>query len=342
MNNPRSNERGRGRERAGGRDDPQRQQHAGNREDWRGAGRAENENRQTGAGEDRFGGYSGSYADRGSRQDSRGAQSWDEERFAYAEDHPELERHRREWRGEGRDSQRSYRDDWFRGPDRYYWQNRYGGGAQLGPNGPSDFAPRGYDDRHRFETYRSNRFGQPDWTGESFAGGRDAWNSQDRMYGIPSGSEPGGYSFNTASGGGRAHNWSGSNWANDQDRIPSRGVGTNPGQGRRPPKGYTRSDERIRDDVCELLYRTHDVDVSNVSVESKNGTLTLEGSVTDRRMKHRIEDLCEQCIGVNDVDNRIRVVREQAAPEASAGMGHDADDRFQNSPGSSSSKKGAH
>ncbi len=39
----------------------------------------------------------------------------------------------------------------------------------------------------------------------------------------------------------------------------------------------------------------------------KDAKVTLEGSVPDRRMKHAIEDLADQCPGVQDVDNRIRV-----------------------------------
>jgi osmotically-inducible protein OsmY len=80
--------------------------------------------------------------------------------------------------------------------------------------------------------------------------------------------------------------------------------------GRQTPKGYTRSDERIKDDVCEHLYHANDIDLSDVSIESKNGTLILEGTVPERRMKHRIEDIAEQCIGVSDVENRIRVSRD--------------------------------
>ncbi|MDP9141064.1 MAG: BON domain-containing protein [Pseudomonadota bacterium] len=80
--------------------------------------------------------------------------------------------------------------------------------------------------------------------------------------------------------------------------------------GRQTPKGYTRSDERIKDDVCEHLYHANDIDLSDVSIESKDGTLVLEGTVPERRMKHRIEDIAEQCIGVSDVDNRIRVSRD--------------------------------
>ena len=46
-------------------------------------------------------------------------------------------------------------------------------------------------------------------------------------------------------------------------------------------------------------------------VEVKDGKVRLEGSVPERTMKHRIEDIAEECSGVKDVDNRIRVSRDQ-------------------------------
>lgn len=81
---------------------------------------------------------------------------------------------------------------------------------------------------------------------------------------------------------------------------------------RRGPKGYRRSDERIREDVCENLIREHRVDVSEVTVEVQDGTVTLEGSVPERRMRYMIEDIAADCRGVNDVDNRVRVRRVMA------------------------------
>ncbi len=73
------------------------------------------------------------------------------------------------------------------------------------------------------------------------------------------------------------------------------------------PKGYRRSDERIREDLCERLWRDDHADVSEVSVDVKDGTVTLQGTVRERRMKHRIEDIAAACPGVRDVENRIRV-----------------------------------
>jgi Flp pilus assembly secretin CpaC len=79
----------------------------------------------------------------------------------------------------------------------------------------------------------------------------------------------------------------------------------------RPPKGYTRSDERLREDICESLMHSPFIDAGEVSVAVKEGKVTLEGSVPERSMKHRIEDIAEQCSGVKDVDNRIRIARDQ-------------------------------
>ncbi|AZQ53336.1 BON domain-containing protein [Burkholderia cenocepacia] len=79
---------------------------------------------------------------------------------------------------------------------------------------------------------------------------------------------------------------------------------------RRGPKGYTRSDERIREDVCERLAHALEIDVSDVTVQVKEGRVELDGTVPARWMKHDIEDLADGCMGVLDVENRVRVRRE--------------------------------
>jgi hypothetical protein len=82
---------------------------------------------------------------------------------------------------------------------------------------------------------------------------------------------------------------------------------------RRGPKGYRRSDERIREDLCDRLMRARHIDSSEVSVEVENGTVVLEGTVPQRRMKHALEDLADACLGVEDIDNRVRVAVNPAA-----------------------------
>jgi osmotically-inducible protein OsmY len=78
-----------------------------------------------------------------------------------------------------------------------------------------------------------------------------------------------------------------------------------PAEQPRGPRGYRRSDERIYEDVCEALIREERVDVSEVTVEVKDGLVTLGGHVPVRRMRYIIEDVAAGCRGVEDVDNRI-------------------------------------
>src|SRR5690554_5003394 len=79
------------------------------------------------------------------------------------------------------------------------------------------------------------------------------------------------------------------------------------------PKGYTRSDERLREDICERLAYSG-LDVSDVEVKVDQGAVTLEGTVAHRSSKHTIEDYVDDCMGVQDIDNRIRVQRASERP----------------------------
>jgi len=72
------------------------------------------------------------------------------------------------------------------------------------------------------------------------------------------------------------------------------------------PKGYVRSDERIREDVCDRLSDDDEVDASEITVTVKNAEVLLEGVVLDRRSKHRAEDIAESVSGVKDVSNHLR------------------------------------
>lgn len=77
----------------------------------------------------------------------------------------------------------------------------------------------------------------------------------------------------------------------------------------RGPKNYQRSDERIREEVCERLAADHDVDASEIEVSVNGGVVTLEGSVQERQMKRLAEDVTELVRGVRDVQNNLRVAR---------------------------------
>ncbi|WP_231906812.1 BON domain-containing protein [Cupriavidus sp. D384] len=77
------------------------------------------------------------------------------------------------------------------------------------------------------------------------------------------------------------------------------------------PRGYTRTDERIRDEICERLTFTTGIDVREVSVEVDKGKVTLGGTVHTRGQKYDIEDLADNTFGVTEVENNIRVQRQE-------------------------------
>jgi hypothetical protein len=78
------------------------------------------------------------------------------------------------------------------------------------------------------------------------------------------------------------------------------------------PTTRSRSDERLREDVCDRLMLNEGIDCSDVSVDVHGGVVILEGSVPQRQMRYVIEDLAAECRGVKDVENCIRVARLDA------------------------------
>jgi len=80
----------------------------------------------------------------------------------------------------------------------------------------------------------------------------------------------------------------------------------------RGPRGYQRSDDRIREDVCDRLTHHGHVDAGEMDVEVSNGEVTLKGEVADRRQKRLAEDITESVRGVKDVHNQLRVSSGQA------------------------------
>jgi hypothetical protein len=75
----------------------------------------------------------------------------------------------------------------------------------------------------------------------------------------------------------------------------------------RGPKGYQRSDERLKEEVCEQLTADPDVDASDIEVSVQNGEVTLEGTVHTRNMKRAAEDCVDAISGVQQAHNRLRV-----------------------------------
>lgn len=103
----------------------------------------------------------------------------------------------------------------------------------------------------------------------------------------------------------------------------------------RGPQGYTRSDERIKEDICERLSEHHYIDASQIRVEVSQGVVTLEGSVDDRWQKYQTEDLADATSGVKDIQNHLNVSRaprqstqwtsQSAAPQTASSQQSAAD-----------------
>lgn len=87
----------------------------------------------------------------------------------------------------------------------------------------------------------------------------------------------------------------------------------------RGPKGYKRSDERIREDVNDRLAQQDEFDPSEIEVRVENGEVTLTGSVRSRHEKFRAEEIADDVSGVHDVHNQLRLgTQPQQQPSAAS------------------------
>jgi hypothetical protein len=87
-------------------------------------------------------------------------------------------------------------------------------------------------------------------------------------------------------------------------------MGTQTQRGRhvgRGPKGYRRSDERIKEDINEHLTHHPEVDATEIEVDVNQGEVTLRGTVEHRHEKRMAEEVAENVSGVKDVRNELRV-----------------------------------
>jgi len=221
------------------------------------------------------------------------------------------------WQGSGSNQSQQWRnDDWNRRNEGYGygqqdWQRRnmesnYDAERNRG------FGSSGYDER-----YRNTGYGQGRDNG-SYSNGnyenRDRWQ---RNYG------------NNRSEGNR--DWwdrtkdEVSSWFGDDDAERRRRVdkinGPHKGKG---PRDYRRSEDRIREDVCDRLADDDYVDASNINVQIQNDEVVLSGTVNSREEKRRAEDLVESISGVRNVENRIRVGRTDMNFDRYTGTTNDA------------------
>lgn len=168
------------------------------------------------------------------------------------------------------------------------FQDRYTGQEYRGDYGGSQH--RGFEGQQQ---YGGQGFGGQGYGGQGY-GGSEGW----QTYGQPGASGYGGMSRSPA-------------------YVYGYVVTTYTGRG---PKGYKRSDERIQEEISDELTRHPEIDASDIEVQVQDGEVTLSGTVDDRKTKRLAEDLAEQCSGVQQVHNRVRV-QKSSAQHSSQGAG---------------------
>ncbi|MCC7309040.1 MAG: BON domain-containing protein [Acidobacteria bacterium] len=97
-------------------------------------------------------------------------------------------------------------------------------------------------------------------------------------------------------------------WFGDEDAARRRRIDAqNGGHRGRGPAGYTRSDDRIKEDINDRLTDYDYIDATEINVDVTGGDVTLTGTVNSRHEKRWAEDLAEDISGVKNVENRLRV-----------------------------------
>ena len=238
----------------------------------------------------------GEWESRGSERRDWDRRDWDRDRSDYERrrhDEPGfMERLVDELRSWFRDEDARWRDRDERDAERRWGGGERGWGGRADEEVDRDWARQwGYVDRpDRRERAGARRAADGGWTrergyvDEGYGAGRAA----DRYY------EP-------RSGWGDPSAW-GAEPGSGYDR--GRGAGPHAGRG---PRGYQRSDERIREDICDVLCAHGYIDASDIEVTVANGEVTLVGIVRERPEKRMAEDAAEQVSGVREVHNQLRV-----------------------------------
>lgn len=73
------------------------------------------------------------------------------------------------------------------------------------------------------------------------------------------------------------------------------------------PKNYRRNEQRIYEDVCDLLMDNDGIDAGEIEVRVDDNVVILSGTVHTHLEKRRAENVAASVPGVWDVENRIRV-----------------------------------
>ena len=229
------------------------------------------------------------------------------------------------WRGEhGRNDYDRPGRAWNDGSNRTWSEPNYGrmtdeGRPMYGNRWHAGEGARDYGDRWRNEgSWGPATWSQGDrWRRESSGGGYgDRWSRESGWGAWPR--EQGSWQGNRSTAESRGI------YEDDNGRVYEFQHGPQSNYSGRGPKGYRRSDERIREDICDRLTDDWRVDASEVEVVVSSGQVTLSGSVPSREEKRKAEDLVESIPGVHDVHNNLRVGHwdeHRGAERTGSGMG---------------------
>jgi hypothetical protein len=94
--------------------------------------------------------------------------------------------------------------------------------------------------------------------------------------------------------------------AGDTALVPGPHVG-------RGPRDWRRTDERIREDVCQWMSDDPRLDAREIEVRVHDGEVTLEGRVEHRGVRRLAEDIAAAVPGVRDVFNRLKTGERRSA-----------------------------
>jgi osmotically-inducible protein OsmY len=184
---------------------------------------------------------------------------------------------------------------------RRYSSSDYGYGASQ----QGDAQPQPYYTGQQQAWEVPSSYGAPGSFGASYGGGTGTYG------GGAGGSQGFGEDYRDRSRGGSGHERGFLQKAGDEiaswfgdDEAARRREQDHRGRG---PAGYTRSDERIREDANDHLTEDWRVDASAITVTVENGEVTLNGTVSRREDKRRAEDIVEDISGVKHVQNNLRV-----------------------------------
>lgn len=75
------------------------------------------------------------------------------------------------------------------------------------------------------------------------------------------------------------------------------------------PRGYSPSDDVIKEEVCHKLWEHDAIDASDLEVEVKDSKVIVTGSVPTPEMRELIEDVCDDFVPREKIELRLSLRR---------------------------------